>query len=214
MTQSHRAYTCRVRVEPRPADEGSPAGVDLLWIPLGAGGVGFVRMNGRIYEGIKARTERRTPLQLHHTALEVRLPEGHFTIENAWPRPNRDTASRGVVAEGPVYNRRIARLRVFRYEVRRWANGVIADAGEAVGGPQRLSTDHGTARRLLDVVPSVPVMVWGRDELGTGKMWNSNSVVSWLLARADLAPHRLQPPTGGRAPGWNAGIVAARSDAE
>ena len=191
----------------------SPAGVDLLWIPLGAGGVGFVRMNGRIYEAIKARAEQRTPLHLYHTALEVHLPEGRFTIENAWPSPNGDTASRGVVAEGPVYDRRIAGFRAFRYEVRRWANGVIADAGEAVGGPQRLSTDQGTARRLLDMVPSVPVMVWGRDDLGVGEMWNSNSVISWLLARADLAPQRLQPPAGGRAPGWNAGIAAARSDA-
>ena len=145
-------------------------------------------MNGRIYEAIKARAEQRTPLHLYHTALEVHLPEGRFTIENAWPSPSGDTASRGVVAEGPVYDRRIARFRVFRYEVRRWANGVIADAGEAVGGPQQLSRDHETARRLLDMVPSVPVMVWGRDELGTGEMWNSNSVISWLLARADLAP--------------------------
>lgn len=212
--QSQRPYTCPVRVEPDFGGDGSPASVDLFWIPLGAGGVGFVRMNGRIYEAVKARSERRTPLHLYHTALEVHLPEGRFTIENAWPSPNRDTASRGVVAEGPVYNRRIARLRMFRYEVRRWKNGVIADAGEAVGGPQRLSTDLGTARRLLDVVPSVPVKVWGRDELGTGEMWNSNSVISWLLARADLAPRRLRPPVGGRAPGWNAGIAEARSEVE
>ena len=212
--QSHRPYTCTVRVEPGSAGESSPASVDLLWIPLGAGGVGFVRMNGRIYEAIKARSERRSPLHLYHTALEVHVPDGRFTIENAWPSPNHDTASRGVVAEGPVYNRRIARLRTFRYEVRRWENGVIADAGEAVGGPQRLSTDPGTARRLIDVVPSVPVMLWGRDELGTGEMWNSNSVISWLLARAELAPQRLRPPAGGRAPGWNAGIAAAHSDVE
>jgi hypothetical protein len=203
-----------VSAEPSSADGSSIAAVDLFWIPLGAGGVGFVRMNGRIYEAIKARSERRAPLPLYHTALEVHLPEGSFIVENAWPSPNGDTASRGVVVEGPVYNRRIARLRVFRYEVRRWNNGVIPDAGEAVGGPQRLSTDQGTARRLLDVVPSVPAMVWGRDELGTGEMWNSNSVISWLLARADLAPHRLRPPAGGRAPGWHAGIVAARSHVE
>lgn len=210
--QRHRPYTCRMRVEPDSPGEGPTASVDLLWIPLGAGGVGFVRMNGRIYEAIKARTERRAPLHLYHTALEVHLPEGRFTIENAWPSPNRNTESRGVVAEGPVYNRQIAGLRMFRYEVRRWENGVVVDAGDAVGGPQRLSTDPETARRLFDAVPSVPVMLWGRDELGTGEMWNSNSVISWLLARADLAPHRLPPPAGGRAPGWNAGIAAARSE--
>jgi hypothetical protein len=167
-------------------------------------------MNGRIYEAAKARSEHRPPLHLYHTALEVHLPEGRFTIENAWPSPNRDTASRGVVAEGPVYDRRIAGLRAFRYEVRRWENGVIADAGEAVGGPRRLSTDPDTARRLLAIVPNVPVMVWGRDELRTGEMWNSNSVISWLLARVYLAPHRILPPSGGRAPGWEAGIAAAR----
>ncbi len=192
--------------------EDSLASVDLLWIPLGAGGTGFVRMNGSIYEARKARTERRKPLHLYHTALEVHLPEGRFIIENAWPSPDRDTASRGVVVEGPVFDRRIARLRMFRYEVRRWEDGVIADAGEAAGGPQRLSTDLGTARRLVAAVSSVPVMVWGRDELRTGEMWNSNSVISWLLARADLAPHRLRPPPGGRAPGWNAGIAAARAE--
>mgnify|MGYP000488269674 CR=1 FL=1 len=87
--------------------------------------------------------------------------ERHQAVGQPQRRLDRlgDTVSRGVVVEGPVYNRRLARLRVFRYEVRRWANGVIPDAGEAVRGPQRLSTDQGTARRLLDVVPSVPVMV-------------------------------------------------------
>lgn len=198
-------------VEPGSAVESSAACVDLYWIPLGAGGVGFVRMNGRIYEAVKARSERRSPLDLYHTALEVKVGDGRFTIENAWPSPNPDTASRGVVSEGPVYSRRLARVRAFRYEVRCWVNGVIADADEAKGGPQRLSTDRRTARRLLDLVPSVPTMTWGRDELGAGEMWNSNSVISWLLARSDLAPDWLEPPAGGRAPGWTAGIVAART---
>jgi hypothetical protein len=46
-------------------------------------------------------------------------------------------------------------------------------------------------------------------------MWNSNSVVSWLLARSDLRPERMAPPAGGRAPGWAAGIrIAALSDAK
>jgi hypothetical protein len=54
---------------------------------------------------------------------------------------------------------------------------------------------------------------WGRDELGTGEMWNSNSVVSWLLTRAGLPADELHPPPGGRAPGWHAGLVAARRQA-
>jgi hypothetical protein len=40
-------------------------------------------------------------------------------------------------------------------------------------------------------------------------MWNSNSVISWLLVRSGLPADAFQPPTGGRAPGWEAGIVTA-----
>lgn len=199
-----------VSVDPESAAQPAGASVDLYWIPLGAGGVGFVRMNGRIYEAVKARSERRMALDLYHTALEVHVGGRRFTIENAWPSPNPETASRGVVGEGPVYSRRLTRFRAFRYEVRCWADGVIADADEAQGGPQRLSSDRRTALRLVELVPSVPLMTWGRDERGVGEMWNSNSVISWLLALSGLAPDRLDPPTGGRAPGWMAGIVAAR----
>ncbi|MFL6252983.1 MAG: hypothetical protein ACJ75N_21100, partial [Actinomycetes bacterium] len=49
----------------------------------------------------------------------------------------------------------------------------------------------------------------GRDELRTGEMWNSNSLISWLLARAGIDTEGLEPPVGGRAPGWNAGVVVA-----
>lgn len=111
--------------------EPASTSIDLYWMPLGAGGFGFVRLNGRLYEAIHARLERRRPLDLYHTALEVRVPEGRFTVENAWPSPDADIASRGVVLEGPVFNRRIARFRWFRYEVRRWRDGIIPDAGEA-----------------------------------------------------------------------------------
>ncbi|MEX0673911.1 MAG: hypothetical protein WD067_04000, partial [Gaiellaceae bacterium] len=62
---------------------------------------------------------------------------------------------------------------------------------------------------LLELVPGVPTPVWGRDELRTGEMWNSNSVVSWLLARTGLPAEELEPPPGGRAPGWRAGVVVA-----
>jgi hypothetical protein len=104
----------------------------------------------------------------------------------------------------------MARLRVFRYEVRRWRDGVIADAAEAVASPRCLSDDPVLARRLLDLVGCLPSPVWGRDELGTGEMWNSNSVISWLLARSGLPTDAIRPPAGGRAPGWQAGLVTAR----
>jgi hypothetical protein len=93
--------------------------------------------------------------------------------------------------------------------VRRWRDGIIPDAGEAVASPQRLTDDPHRARRLLHLVASVPALIWGRDELGTGEMWNSNSVISWLLARSGLPADTIQPPAGGRAPGWEAGIIAA-----
>lgn len=188
-------------------------GIYLYWLPLGAGGVGFVRLNGRVYEAIKARVEGRRPLDLYHTALEIRLPEGRFTVENAWPSPDTNIASRGVALEGPVFSRRLTRFRPFRYEVRCWRDGVIADADEAVE-VQLLRGDEDRARQVLDLVATVPQMVWGRDELGVGEMWNSNSVISYLLARVGVHAESLRPRAGGRAPGWEAGILAARSQVD
>jgi hypothetical protein len=195
--------------EHRSAPAASQAGIELYWLPLGAGGW-FVRLNGRLYEAVHALLERRRPLDLYHSALQVRLPEGRFVIENCWPIPDADPAKRGVVVEGPVASRRLARWRVFRYEVRRWRGGVIADAEEAVASPQPLSDDPLLARRLLELVGFLPSPVWGRDELQTGEMWNSNSVISWLLAQSGLPTDAIGPPAGGRAPGWQAGLVTAR----
>jgi hypothetical protein len=140
----------------------------------------------------------------------VQLPEGSFVIENCWPIPDTGRAARGVVVQGPVASRRMARWRVFRYEVRRWRDGIIADVDAAVASPQLLSDDPDVARRLLELVGSLPRPVWGRDELRTGEMWNSNSVTAWLLARSGLPMEAIRPPAGGRAPGWEAGLVMAR----
>jgi len=120
--------------------QDSRVSIELYWLPLGAGGR-FVRLNGRIYEALHALMERRRPLDLYHSALEVRVPEGRFIIENCWPIPDQESATRGVVVEGPVGSRRMARWRVFRYEVRRWRDGTIADADEAVASPQPVSND-------------------------------------------------------------------------
>ena len=51
--------------------------VDLYWLPLGAGGHS-VRLNGRVFEAVAARLERRSPCDLYHSALVVRVPEGRF----------------------------------------------------------------------------------------------------------------------------------------
>ena len=184
--------------------------VDLYWLPLGAGGH-FVAFNGRFYEAIVARCEHRERLDLYHTALIVSVPEGRFVIEDAWPIPDGDGSERGVTVEGPVGHRLLGRLRVFRYEVRRWRDGVIADLAEAVASPQRLTDEEPVARRLLDVADDIPPLLWGRRPTGHSEMWNSNSVISWLLTRSGIDPDAIVPPSGGRAPGWSTGIEIARA---
>jgi hypothetical protein len=182
--------------------------VDLYWLPLGAGGH-FVRLNGRIFEAVTARLQRRDPLDLYHSALQVETPEGRFVIEQA-PVHDWSGKQRGVVAEGPVGARWTGRFRIFRYEIRLWRNGYIPDVAEAVESPKRLTTDEGRARLVLETVGKVPTPVWGRDELGAGEMWNSNSVVAWVIARSGLDAEAVRPPAGGRAPGWQAGLEVAR----
>ncbi len=184
------------------------AGVDLYWLPLGAGGH-FVRLNGRVYEALSARLQRRPPRDLYHSALQVELPEGTFVIEQA-PVSNWSGAERGVVAEGAVGARWAGRFRIFRYEIRLWSGGHIPDVAEAIDSPKRLSDEESTARRMLDVVPQVPTPVWGRDELRTGEMWNSNAVIAWAITASGIDAESIAPPHGGRAPGWRAGVVAGR----
>ena len=183
-------------------------GIDLFWLPLGAGGH-FVRLNGRVYEALAARVTRRPVQDLYHSALQVRLPEGRCVIEQAPVRAS-DGHERGVVAQGPVGARWAGRLRIFRYEVRCWRDGFIPDLAEAVESPQRLSDDVEQARQLIAAAPSTPTPVWGRDELHAGEMWNSNSIIAWLITSASLDAEAIRPPAGGRAPGWHAGIVVAR----
>ena len=188
--------------------ERGAATVDLYWLPLGAGGH-FVRLNGRAYEALMARIERRRPCDLYHSALQVRLPEATFVVEQT-PVPDLSGEQRGVVAAGAVGSRRAGRFRVFRYEIRLWRDGHIPDVAEAVDSPRHLTGDERRARRLLDVVAQVPTPVWGRDELGTGEMWNSNSVIAWVIASSGIEAGSIRPPAGGRAPGWHAGLEVAR----
>jgi hypothetical protein len=196
-----------------PREAGAvDARVDLFWLPLGAGGHS-VRLNGRVYEASVAAIERRERRDLYHSALEVALDGTRYVIETA-PLP-ADAESYGVVAEGAVGSRWAGRLsRLFRYGVRCWRDGSIPDVTEAVGSPQRLTDDPDVARRVLELAPLVPAAVWGRDELRAGEMWNSNSIVSWLIVRAGLPVESVELPAGGRAPGWYAGIVVARRRGE
>ena len=59
---------------------GAGCGVDLYWLPLGAGGHS-VRLNGRIFEAAVALRDRRPRFDLYHSALVVRLPEGPVMVE-------------------------------------------------------------------------------------------------------------------------------------
>ena len=188
-------------------DASQRSSINLYWLPLGSGGHS-VRLNGLVYEALVALVERRARCALYHSALEIHVDGSRFVVEQA-PAWGED-GTRGVVAEGAVGARAAGRFRLFRYEVRRWRNGLIPDIGEAVESPRRLSEDADCARRLLELVPQVPTLVWGRDELDAGEMWNSNSLISWSIARAGLDAEAIPLPRGGRAPGWRPGIVLAR----
>jgi hypothetical protein len=191
---------------------GAAGAVDLYWLPLGAGGH-FVRLNGRAFEALVARIERRPTYDLYHSALQVQVPEARFVIEQT-PVPDLNGEPRGVVAAGAVGSRWAGRFRIFRYEIRVWRNGHIPDVAEAVDSPRRLSNDEDRARRVLDLIAQVPTPVWGRDELGTGEMWNSNSVIAWVIASSGMDAESIRPPEGGRAPGWRAGLEVARRHKE
>jgi hypothetical protein len=186
-----------------------PSAVDLYWIPLGAGGH-CVALNGRVFEAIDAAHRRRPRCALYHAALIVTHDGEPYTIELA-PAWGTKEPARGVVRTGAVGSRQLGRCRLFRYELRCWRGGSIPDLQYAIGPARRLSTDPAIARRLLESVTEVPAAVWGRDELRAGEMWNSNSVIAWLIARAGIPAEAVAPPAGGRAPGWQSGLaVAAR----
>src|SRR6266536_4389994 len=186
--------------------------VDLYWLPLGAGGARCVRFNGRLFEAIAARHQHRDAQDLYHSALQVRLGGDRYVIEMA-PVWSLNTPDRGVVCEGAVGLPWLGRSRMFCYEVRCWRDGVIPDLAEAVASPQRLSADPVLAQRVLDLAPTFPTATWGRDELGTGDMWNSNSLISWLLMRSGHRAELVALPPRGRAPGWSAGLVVAARQA-
>lgn len=185
------------------------AAVDLYWIPLGAG-QHSVRFNGEVYEALAAAVAHRPRRELYHSALMVQMDGSCFAIEMT-PIPKGPSSPRGVVAEGAVGTRWAGRFRVFRYEVRRWRDGVIPDLGFTVARV-RLTNDAELAQRVLELLPSVPTPVWGRDDLHAGEMWSCNSIISWTLTRAGIDTQAIALPAHGRAPGWDAGIAVAHRD--
>lgn len=188
-------------------------GLDLYWIPLGAGdrpGQGVVRFCGRVFETFTALLDRRPRQRLFHAALVATSDDETVYVEMAPVPDGNGRKERGVVAEGAVGMRWLGRLRLFRYEVRRWSNGDIPDLADAIDSPVRITDAPERVAEVLDGLAEVPAPVWGRDAFGTGEMWNSNSVIAWALARFDLHDAAGAPPEGGRAPGWSSGIAAAR----
>ncbi|QRY39569.1 hypothetical protein JVX92_08375 [Microbacterium hominis] len=181
---------------------------DLWWLPVGAGGRVVVRTS-RWWESLRALRARRPPRPLFHAALEVFDGEAEYVIEMtpAWGGP---VGPRGVVAEGPVGSRRLGGSRLFRYEIRCWKDGVIPDRRWAVEPPRRLALSPAAAGALIARAGRAPRFVWGRDPFGIGDMWNSNSLIAWLLEGSGIDTAEIAPPRGGDAPGWRCGAVAAR----
>ncbi|MEH6821716.1 MAG: hypothetical protein V7706_17400 [Dietzia psychralcaliphila] len=183
--------------------------VALWWLPVGAGGHVAIHTS-RWWESYRAVRENRHPSPLFHAALEVFTEQGRHVIEMA-PAWGPLSGSSGVVATGPVGLSWLGRSRLFRYEVRCLRGGEIPDRAWALTPPTLFPLTAPEAEALLGRVAAVPRHTWGRDALGTGEMWNSNSLVSWLLQTSGIDAAALVPPGGGSAPGWSAGVEAARA---
>ena len=182
------------------------AQVRLWWLPVGAGGHVVIHTS-RWWELWRSVREHRRPQPLFHAALEVTAGT-RCTIEMT-PAWGQGPGPRGVVASGSVGAQRLGALKLFRYEVRCWKDGVIPDLAYAPEPPVLFEMAGSEASALLARVPQVPRLVWGAKMPG-GDMWNSNSLISWLLQTSGIDAAALYPPRGGRAPGWRAGIDAAR----
>ncbi len=184
-------------------------GVLLWWLPVGAGGH-LVRHTSRCWELLEARREHRPARALVHSALEVVAGGRRHLVEMApqWSGPRAQ--QRGVVLTGPVGSRLLGRSRAFRYEVRCWPDGVLADRRWALTAPVLVAADEATAAAVLRQVARAPALTWGRPVSPGGDMWNSNSLISWTLATGGVPTGTLSPPPGTRAPGWDAGLALAR----
>lgn len=171
--------------------------VEVVWVPVGAGErVSVVAVSGWLFERAVAALARRRPRRLVHAALVVHLPpppgpdvsaRATWTVEMvpAWAGP----PGTAVAVSGPVGIKVLGRSRWFRYEVRVRPGVAIPDVAYAVA---RTELDEGDERAglLLACTSDVPELTWGRP-VGTAGMWNSNSVVAWLL--------RVGPRPEGRA---------------
>ena len=190
---------------------GRDASIDLYWLPLGAGDQSrCVRGNGLAYEALVAAHQHRPRADLYHSALTIRLDGHSHAIEMA-PIWAVRTPDRGVVAEGPVGVRSWGRARLLPLRDSLLARRHHSRRGCGRRQPPPGQQRHGQGSTGARPGRRFPTATWGRDEQRTGEMWNSNSLTAWLLALSGHDTDTLRPPSGGRAPGWAAGLtVAAR----
>lgn len=193
------------------SDEESHSGpcqVDLYWIPVGAGTSRFQRASLRAWEAFEAARARRPRTTLFHSALKLRFHDGRTCTIELTPAFVRGSVP--PLAAGPVGFRRAGRFRLFRYQLQCLPVESLPDEQWAVASPVHLSDDCELVSRVLALAPAIPAHVWGRRVAGTHEIWTSDSAVSWLLAVAGVDLANVQPPAGGRAPGWQAGLTLAR----
>lgn len=186
--------------------------LELWWLPVGAGtdlSSRIVARCSRLWERIQAARERRPQGPLFHAALVVCCEGQRSLVEMtpAWGQVRRQR--RQVVATGPVGTELLGRSRFFRYQISREPNGIILDRSYAPAPPTQLPVTTETAAALLDLAAQIPRFTWGRTPRGSTEMWNSNSAISYLLARGGVAIDDLVPPRSGKAPGWNSGLEQA-----
>ena len=160
------------------------------------------------WEALEAARARRPRGVLYHSALKLGLDgEGVSTLELT---PAFVASPVPALMTGPVGARPAGRFKLFRYELRLVPGAALPDETWAVGEPIRLADERTTVERIVEFASMVPAYTWGRRVKGTAEMWTSDSVVSWLLAKAGLEPRDARAPADGRAPGWTAGVEVAR----
>ena len=203
----------RLSRQPEPLMPGVgpiPCYVDLYWIPVAAGTSRLQQASLAWWEAFEALRCRRPRATLLHSALKIALGDDEtYTLEVA---PAFISGATPPLATGPVGVRGADRWRLFRYQLRSLVVEKLPDEEWAVASPVRLADSCTVVQQLLELAPSVPRHTWGRRARGTREMWTSDSTVSWLLTRTGIDLSSVQPPAGGRAPGWQAGIDLAQAE--
>ena len=189
------------------------AAVDLYWIPLGAGGH-CVRFNGRVFEALAAA--RGAAASLRPLPRRARRRHRRRAVTRSSSRRRRTATWRAGASSrrAPSAAATPGGCVVFRYEVRCWRDGSIPDLGAAVGGPmpadERSPRSPATCSTLVADRPTC--RCGGATSYDAGEMWNSNSMIAWLIAgRGAAGGATCDRRPDGRAPGWAAGLEVARS---